>query len=175
MRVGWIVAAPRSLNDDGELDNKHAKAWCYELAGRNVRGDGKRVEARQHRRRRSRARRPHAVRLEFGGIAPAAYPGDMCHRPEAMCASTFCRSGDSTTVTANLQCDTAIEQQLAAVVKSITVIHFLQTTVEVTNNECVQLPAPPRRSYHKNYLQLCWNGNRGYNKRSDTYPFPFLR
>jgi hypothetical protein len=35
-----------------------------------------------------------------------------------MCASTFCRSGDSTTATVNLQIDASIQQQLAAYVKS---------------------------------------------------------
>ena len=112
VRIGSGLVAPRCLMDGGGSKDTRTDAWCYELVGRSVRGDGKRVEARQHTRRPVRARRLPAVQLDLGGQVPAVWPGDQCRKPEAMCASTFCRSGDSTTATANLQCDAPIQQQL---------------------------------------------------------------
>jgi hypothetical protein len=54
------------INMDG-LDDKYANTCDYELAGREVRDDGKRVGARRNPRRAGRARCLHAVHLDFGG------------------------------------------------------------------------------------------------------------
>ena len=120
VRTGWFLMAPRLLMGGGGSKDTWAGALGYELVWRCVRGDGKRVEARQHSRRPNRARRRPAVQLDPCGQMPTVWPGDQRRKPEAMCASTFCRSGDSTTATANLQIDALIQQQLGLYVKSIT-------------------------------------------------------
>lgn len=119
VRIGWILVAPRWLMDSGGSKDTRSDAWCYELVWHGVRGDGKRVEARQHARHPLRARRLPAVQLDPGGQMPAVRSGDRYRKPEAKCASTFCRSGDSTTATANLHCDASIQQQLRPFVKPI--------------------------------------------------------
>jgi len=119
VRIGSIWMAPRWWMDGGDSKDTQTDAWCYELVWHGVRSDGKRVEARQHARRPPRARRLPAVQLDPGGQMPAVWPGNQRRKPEAKCASTFCRSGDSTTATANLHCDAPIQQQLGADVKSI--------------------------------------------------------
>jgi hypothetical protein len=119
VRNGSGLAAPRWFVDGGGSQDTRADAWCYELVGCSARGDGKHVGARQSSRRPVGARRFPAMQYNSGGQVPATRPGDRCRKLEAMCASTFCRSGDSTTATANLHTAALIQQQLRVYVKSI--------------------------------------------------------
>ena len=91
---------------------------------------------------------------------PAIRPGDRYRKPEAKCASTFCRSGDSTTATANLHTATLIQQQLAAYVKSIAPVALdpsrpLPQNADSCNSACrcgvIYVVAT---THHKYYSQL---------------------